>query len=210
MSRLSMGSGICALFLALVPGVNAQESRASIVGRVMDIHDAAIADASVAITNVDTGVATLLHSNESGSYAAPLLLPGTYRVVAERAGFKKLTRSGISLSVNDYQTVDLKLEVGELAQSVTISAQTSALETGDASLSTFVGTKELTELPIAHGNPYALIALASGTTFEGDPTLNRPYEPTHIVNYSMSGSIGGTTDITMDGVSNTSKGSGGG
>jgi len=210
MARLSLGWGISALLLALAPGVNAQESRASIVGRVMDIHDAAIADASVSITNVDTGVATLLHSNESGSYAAPLLLPGSYRVVAEHAGFKKLTRSGISLSVNDYQTVDLKLEVGELAQSVTISAQTSAVETGDASLSTIVGTKELTELPIAHGNPYALIALASGTTFEGDPTLNRPYEPTHIVNYSMNGSIGGTTDITMDGVSNTSKGSGGG
>src|SRR5690349_13549512 len=72
-----------------------------------------------------------------------------------------------------------------------------------------MSTKELTELPVAQGNPYLLIALAPGTTYEGDQTLNRPYEPTHIVDYSMSGSVSGTTDITLDGVSNTSKGSNG-
>jgi hypothetical protein len=70
-----------------------------------------------------------------------------------------------------------------------------------------LGTKEMTDLPIAHGNPYQLIALAPRTTFEGDMLLNRPYDPTHSVDYSMGGSASGTTDFTLDGVSNTTKGS---
>jgi hypothetical protein len=199
-----------ALFLSCAIASFGQESRGTITGRVVDSHDAPIPSVRVIIVNTDTNVEKVLQTNETGSYVAPLLLPGPYRVSAEQTGFKKSTHSGVTVGVNDYVTVDLKLEVGELAQSVTVAADSGVVETSDASLSTVIGSKELTELPVAHGNPYALISLAAGVTFEGDPTLNRPYEPTHIVNYSMNGSVGGTTDITLDGVSNTSKGSGGG
>src|ERR1700710_1844984 len=90
----------CAL---LAMAAYAQESRGTVVGRVIDGHDAPIRGVQVAITNIDTGVATTLKSNESGSYAAPLLLPGNYRVTAEHSGFKKLARDGIAVGVNDYQ-----------------------------------------------------------------------------------------------------------
>src|SRR5947207_5655684 len=185
----------------------AQDSRGTIAGRITDPHDAGIAGARVVITNVETGVAIRLTTNDKGVYSAPLLIPGNYRATAEHEGFKRAARNDITLSVNDDLQVDLRLELGSVSESVTVTESAPVLQAANASMSMLLGGKEITELPIAHGNPYQLIALAPGTTFEGDMTLNRPYEPTHIVDYSMGGSVSGTTDITLDGVSNTSKGS---
>jgi len=182
-----------------------QESRGTIAGVVMDSQSAGIPKARVIITNVDTGVDTVLETNERGAYVAPLLLPGNYRIAAEHEGFKKFTRDGVTLSVNDNLRIDIQLELGAVSETVTVTDSAPLVESTSGNMGMLVGAKEVTELPLAHGNPYALISLAPGTTFEGDPLLNRPYEPTHIVSYSMSGSIAGTTDITLDGVSNTSR-----
>ena len=187
----------------------AQDSRGAIAGRVADAQDAGIPHARVTITNVDTSVDTRLETSDRGTYLAPLLIPGNYRIAAECQGFRRFSRGGITVSINDNLQIDIKLEVGEVTQTIDVVDTPMMVQSGDASMGLLVSTKELTELPIAQGNPYLLIALAPGTTFEGDQTLNRPYEPTHIVDYSMSGSVSGTTDITLDGVSNTSKGSNG-
>ena len=187
----------------------AQESRGSIGGRVVDSGDAVIPRAKVVIGNVDTGIDTVLTTNDQGAYVAPLLIPGKYRVTAQHEGFKRFSRSGITLGVNDNLQIDITLQLGDVSQTVEIVAEAPLLEVADGSLGVTLSSKELGELPIAHGNPYALIGLAPGTTFEGDQKLNRPYEPTHIVDYSMSGAVSGTTDITLDGISNTSKGSNG-
>lgn len=211
MARLRSMAGrlVCALVLLSPGAAFAQESRGAIAGRVADAQDAGIPGARVTITNIETGVNTFLETNDQGAYLAPLLIPGNYQIAAERQGFKRFTRSGITLSVNDNLQIDVRLELGDVTQSVTVVESGPLVEAADASLGVTVATKELTELPIAHGNPYVLIGLAPGTTFEGDQRLNRPYEPTHIVDYSMNGSVSGTTDITLDGVSNTSKGSNG-
>ncbi|MBM3754232.1 MAG: carboxypeptidase regulatory-like domain-containing protein [Acidobacteria bacterium] len=194
------------LLLFLSACAYAQESRGTIAGRVNDPQGGGIAGARVVITNVDTGIATTLRSNDTGAYVAPLLIPGSYQITAEHQGFKKTTRRGITVSINDNLQIDLKLELGDVTQSVDVTDSAPLVGAANGSLGLAISNKELTELPIAHGNPYALIALAPGTTFEGDPKLNRPYEPTHIVDYSMSGSTSGTTDITLDGVSNTFEG----
>jgi hypothetical protein len=183
----------------------AQDSRGSISGVVTDAQAAGIPKAKVVITNIETGVDTVLHTNERGAYVAPLLLPGQYRVAAEQEGFKRATRDGVSLSVNDSLQIDIKLDVGSVTETVNVTDSAPLVEATGGNMGMLVSTRELTELPIAHGNPYALIALAPGTTFEGDALLNRPYEPTHIVSYSMGGSVANTTDITLDGVSNTSR-----
>ena len=194
--------GILLLFGVTAP---AQESRGTIAGVVMDAQSAGIPKAHVVITNVDTGVDTTLETNERGAFSAPLLLPGNYRISSDHAGFKKFTRDGITLSVNDNLRIDIKLDLGAVTETVTVTDAAPLVEATGGNMGLLVGTKELTELPLAHGNPYALIALAAGTTFEGDPLLNRPYEPTHIISYSMGGSVAGTTDITLDGVSNTAR-----
>lgn len=211
MPRRLVVAGRCACAIALLAAhpAAAQESRGTIAGRVLDAQDAGIPQATVILTNVETGIETVLSTNERGAYMAPLLIPGSYRIAAGREGFKRAVQSGITLSVNDNLQIDLKLELGDVRQTVTVVESPPLVESADASLGVIVAAKELTELPIPHGNPYVLIGLAPGTTFEGNEMLNRPYEPTHIVDYSMNGAVSGTTDITLDGVSNTSKGSNG-
>ncbi|HTM48071.1 MAG TPA: TonB-dependent receptor [Bryobacteraceae bacterium] len=197
------------LFLFGLAAANGQDSRGTIAGRVADALDAGIPKVKVTITNVETAVDTVLETNDRGAYVAPLLIPGSYRIAAEHPGFRRFSRTGVTLSVNDNLQIDIRLQLGDVTQTVDVVDSSGLIETADASMGIVMSTKELTELPIAQGNPYLLIALAPGTTFEGDQTLNRPYEPTHIVDYSMSGSVSGTTDITLDGVSNTSKGGNG-
>ena len=100
--------GACALMLLPLTAFG-QESRGTIGGRVTDPHDAGIPGVKVAITNVDTGVAQSLVTNDKGVYTAPLLIPGNYQVASELAGFKKAAVSKITLSVNDTMQVDQRL-----------------------------------------------------------------------------------------------------
>ena len=79
----------------------AQDSRGTIAGRVSDPHSVAVAITRVVIRNVETGIDTQIQTNEQGAYATPLLIPGSYQISAEHAGFKKVPRRGITLSVND-------------------------------------------------------------------------------------------------------------
>ncbi len=199
---------VCALFALTAAGAAAQESRGIVLGRVSDQAGSVIPGAAVLLANLETGQSLRLLTNDSGNYIAPLLQVGRYRVVAEYPGFKRLA-SEIEVHVNDRLQMDLELEVGEVTQIVEVSVGAPAVEMADSSLGQVVDARRVAELPIAHGNPYQLIALAPGTNFTGDAKLNRPYEPTHIVAYSVTGTRAGTGDITLDGVANTAVGSGG-
>src|SRR4051812_4471368 len=113
---------------------SAQESRGTIAGVVSDAQGAAIPKAQVVITNVDTGVATPVTSNEQGSYGAPLLLPGKYRITAEHTGFKKAAREGITLSVNDNLQIDIRLDIGAVNETVDVTASAPLVESSGASM----------------------------------------------------------------------------
>ena len=91
-----MSQRLAILILAAF-GLHAQDSRATIAGRVADPQQNLIPGATVVITNVETGVATKLTSNERGTYAAPLLIPGADQIAAEHTGFKKFLRKGVTL-----------------------------------------------------------------------------------------------------------------
>jgi hypothetical protein len=107
----------------LLPGVVAwgQESRGTIAGVVTDAQAAGIPKARVVITNLDTGVDFTLETNERGTYSAPLLLPGNYRIAAEHEGFKKFMREGITLSVNDNVRIDIQLDLGAVTETVNVT-----------------------------------------------------------------------------------------
>ncbi len=184
----------------------AQESRGAIVGQVTDSAGAVMPGVAVVLKNVETGQVLRLATNESGGYNAPLLAVGTYRIEVEHSGFKKFVREGIEVRVADRLQVDVRLEVGPLTESVTVTEGAPLMEAVDSSLGQVIDSRRVSELPIAHGNPYQLIALAPGTTFDGNPKLNRPFEPSHITAYSIAGTRNNTSDVLLDGVANSSVG----
>ena len=176
-----------------------QEARGTIRGRILDSQGAVVPNATVQVTNVATNLTTSLKSNEQGVYQALYLPLGAYRITAEAAGFKKTVRENIEVRVNDRLEIDLTLEVGALTETVTVTAETPLLETSSASTGQVVDARRVADLPIAHGEPYALMATNSGAAFTGNPGLDRPFEPSHIANYAIGGARGLRNELTLDG-----------
>ena len=199
-SRLLILIAVCAVAAPLA----AQESRGTITGTVIDASRAVVPGATVTITNVAMGTNTSVVTNEQGFFQAPYLIPGTYRVTVELAGFKRLVREGIEVRVDDRLNLELPLQVGGAEESITVTADAPLLETTNASLGQVIDAKRVAELPIPHGDPYALIGLAAGASFMRSARLDRPFEPTHIVGYAMNGVRSNRSDITIDGLPSTS------
>lgn len=188
--------------LAATPGW-AQESRGTVVGKVTDATGAVIPGASVQVTNKAMGTKITLATNEVGFYQAPFLIPGLYELTVEMQGFKKFVRDDLEVRVNDRLQVDITLQVGAAAESITVTGETPLLSTTTAAMGQVIDAKRVADLPLAHGNPYALIGLAGGVSFRGSPTLDRPFEPTHIVGYAMAGTRSNRSDVMIDGLPST-------
>jgi hypothetical protein len=188
----------------------AQEPRGTLLGRVTDTSGAVVPGASVTITNTATGIAMALTTNENGNYQAPYLLPGPYRIAAEKAGFKRLLREGIELRIDDRLEVNLSLEVGQQTESISVTADAGMLDTATASMGQVVDSRRVADLPLPHGDPYRLISLSPGITMVNNATLlvDSPYENTQDVDYGMGGVKGAKAEIALDGVSNTTTDSG--
>lgn len=196
---------VVSIVVALFPAISAgaQEARGAISGKVMDAQKAVVADASVKIMNVAMGTTVTLKANETGFFQALYLIPGTYQVVVESQGFKRYVRDGIALRINDNLDLEIQLEVGGVDQSVTVTGDAPVLETTSASQGQVVDSRRVAELPIGHGDPYALMGLAGGVAYTRSQRLDRPFEPTHIVGYAMDGTRANRSDLTIDGTVST-------
>jgi hypothetical protein len=115
-------SHISILIGALVMCAPAQETRSMLFGRVLDPQGASIVGASVEIRNVQTGVSLSYKTNDTGYYEGNLLMPGDYELTASMDGFKKLVRRGVRLPVSSRLQVDLMMEIGGVAETVSVTA----------------------------------------------------------------------------------------
>ena len=195
------------LFVAILTafGVTAfaQETRGTIRGTVSDANGQPVLNATVIVTDTARGTKTNLNTNSEGFYQALFLLPSTYQVTVEAAGFKKAIRDNVVLRIADAIKADIVLEVGGAEETVTVTGALPALNTENASLGQVVDQQRLAELPLANGDPYKLIGTAAGVAYMGDERLDRPYEPTHIVGYAVNGVRSNRMDLTVDGIAST-------
>src|SRR5580698_2808774 len=106
-----------------------QAVNGTIVGTVADVSGGVIAGANVTLTEVNTQIVHRGQTNSSGTYSFPDLPPGTYDVVAEMAGFKKGVNTGVVLEANNSPRVDLRLQTGDISESVQVTADGAVLQT---------------------------------------------------------------------------------
>ncbi|MCI0724357.1 MAG: carboxypeptidase regulatory-like domain-containing protein, partial [Acidobacteria bacterium] len=194
---------LCLLLAAVSGVVLAQDTRGLITGRILDPSGATMPGATITLTNMATNVALSTKSNEAGKYEILYVLPGTYRLTAELAGFKRLVRDDIEMRIADRLQIDIGLEIGEVSQNLTVTAETPLLEASTASMGQVVDQKRIADLPVAHGNPYLLIGLSAGVSHTQSIDLTQPYAPTHIVGYAIDGVRANRSEITLDGSPNT-------
>jgi len=143
----------------------AQEYRALISGQVVDPSGAAVAGATVAATNVGTNVVVTTKTSADGHYALAQVPAGGYTVSCEAPGFKKFVRAGVTLNVGDRGTINISLEIGAQAESVTVTAELLATDTDRSVLSQLMDNKGVSELPLNGRQVFMLIQLSAGTVF---------------------------------------------
>ena len=148
------------LLLAGIPAV-AQETRGTISGTVRDAQGV-IPGAPVKITNVQTSVTQDVVTNGSGYFEAPLLNAGTYDVSVEMTGFKTLKRTGITLAVGQQITLPLELEIGTLAETITVTGEAPLLEVNAVRTGLNLTQRQIEDLPVQSNMPVMFTRFAPG------------------------------------------------
>jgi hypothetical protein len=133
-----------------------------ILGTVTDQSGGVIAGATVTVLDVDRGVSRNLTTDDAGEYNAPNLVPGKYTIRAEAKGFKTVERQNIILEVGKEPRVDLSLQPGEQAQTVTVTESIPLVETTNATLGGTIDNKDINDLPLNGRNYQNLVGLRPG------------------------------------------------
>ncbi len=151
------------LFAMSVPRIAAAQSQEGrILGTVTDQSGGLVKGAHVTITNVDTGVARTLETNDAGDYVAPSLPPGPYRLIVEATGFKKVERTGIRLEVAKDIRLDLTMQPGSVSETVTVTEQVPLVETTNDTQGGTFANKSINDLPLNGRDFQNLVVLRPG------------------------------------------------
>jgi hypothetical protein len=156
-----------ALFLLLGCGLTpllAQEVDGSIRGQVIDPSGGAIAAARVTVTEQSTGLTRTTVTNSQGAYVAAALPAGVYDLEAEQAGFRKLRQNGLFLAVGEQLQADLTLELGDISDEITITAERPLVQAESASVGLVIPNNYIVNLPLDGRNFLELALLAPGVT----------------------------------------------
>ena len=197
-----------ALAGVLLSGALLGQKTTQLTGRITDQSAAVIPGANLTVINEDTGIKRATESNELGYYTVPLLQPGHYRVTVQKEGFRPLTRSGITLEVEQTARVDFVLELGAVTESVQVTADVSRVDTVSSVLKEVVDARRIRELPLNGRDANQLIFLLPGVYTTNDtsglqqggsargivnPGVSSNGARSNMVNYTLDGGISHTT-----------------
>jgi Carboxypeptidase regulatory-like domain len=144
---------LAGLSLILILGMGlagfGQTIQSTILGSIKDGTGAAVVGATVEVTNQGTSFTRKLTTDDNGDYRVPNLEPGRYSVMVIANGFNRWMRSEIILDSNQIRRVDAELQVGDLNNTVTITATDAAVATETASLSNVKTSRDFTQLPLS-------------------------------------------------------------
>jgi hypothetical protein len=164
-------TGLLLLLLGAAHSASAQAVSGTILGTVTDPTGAVVSSAKITIINEGTGLTRTLTSDNRGEFTAPSLPTGHYTVTAELTGFKLMTLSNIEVGVDQRVRIDVKLEVGAMTESVSISAESPLLQTASSELGTTIGDEQIEALPLNGRNFVALTRSVPGV-LRGIPGAN--------------------------------------
>src|SRR6476661_1404302 len=186
--------------LPLMSPICAQTVLGTMTGRVTDASGAAVTNANVTATNSGTNIDFRTKTNEAGNYVLQQLPVGAYDLTIEATGFRRYIRHKIELNVAQTLTLDASLEIGQVEQSVEVTADLTTLQTSTSDLGTTIQRNKLVDLPLFVGgnvrNLEQFIFLAPGVT--GDTG-----------NTQISGSPNRAKEVLVDGIASTGIESGG-
>jgi hypothetical protein len=169
-----------------------------ILGTVTDPSQSAIPQASVKVTNQETGIARETTTDSQGNFNVPSLVQGVYRVEVTAPAFQRQVQENIRLDIGGSVKADFQLSVGQVTETVQVEATADLLQATEGVISTTVTNANVVELPLNGRNFNNLVRLAPGATRgvnAGGPTLNAQ-------TFAVSGSRSDNANYTLDGMYN--------
>ena len=185
-SRNSWAMVLCfSLVVLTLSMTNAWAQNSSLNGTVTDPGGGVIPGSEVTITLVATGAQRLAVTDDQGRYSFNQMAPGTYEVNVELTGFKRMVVPDVVLAVDTPARLDVKLELGEISETVTVTGETQAmLNTVNASVGNAFNETQINELPLNSRNVTLLLSLQPGVTRGGE----------------IAGARRDTSNLTLDGL----------
>jgi len=195
-----------ALWLVICCPLAVLAQQSAIVGTITDSSGAVLAGVAVTARNVNTGEARQTTSNDVGQFTIPNLQVGTYTVSAEKPGFQRKVVDQIRLEVQAVRTIDVMLPPGTVSEQVNVTAEATALQTNDSSVSTLLETKVVNEIPLNGRNFLQLQLLSPGVTMGPPSTFTAVQIASQNIaigngNVSVNGMRDVYNDYLLDGLS---------
>ncbi len=197
------------LFALLLWGgvASAQNSRGSILGHVQDASGAVVPNAKVTMLNIGTGISKVFPTTSTGDFVFVNVIPGTYTLKVEAAGFKSASSAGLILQVDQTLRQDFTLQVGDVAEQISVSADAQMVQTDNATIGQVITDRQIHALPLNGQDFTNLLAINSGVTQAAGGIQTSIFGP-HGLNtlyrqVSVDGARSGSVSYIIDGVTDT-------
>ena len=161
-ARLVVALLVLAPFFVSAPRTAAQTVTGTIVGTVLDAQGAVVPNASISAKNLDTGAERTAVSETSGEFTISSVPAGSYDVTVSASGFQQQVRNGVTMTVGATLRLDFSLSVGQVQQTVTVTAEAPQIDTTTSTLSGLVSDTTIRELPLNGRDWLQLGALQAG------------------------------------------------
>src|SRR3989440_11126951 len=186
--------------------VVAQDYRGKVQGAITDENEAAVPGAHVVLRNINTGVEVARETKDEGRYGFDFVEPDEYMVLVDHTGFKKALQQHVIVRVRGDISVDLKLAVGAVQETVTVEAAPIAVQFNSSSTMLTVENKVIDQLPVRGRNPYNVATLDPTVSTGNGSTSNenRPYHHAYASDIDVGGQTTRANDVLLDGVPLTS------
>ncbi|HEY3129797.1 MAG TPA: TonB-dependent receptor [Acidobacteriota bacterium] len=196
---------VCTLLLALVAPrkAEAQVLYGSIVGDVKDVSGAIVPGATVTVTNKGTNLTREMITDDAGAYRFTDLQTGTYSLKVSQPGFKTFERTEVPVTLNNVTRVDVTLQVGEAADTVTVTSTPPPLQTDTPEVRVAVVAKELENLPVPLGRNYQQIYRVLPGFAPPQNSHSIPTNPARSLEFTVNGTSDDQNNTRIDGVSST-------
>ncbi len=181
----------------------AQVLYGSLVGNVTDASDAAVPNATVTLTNKQTGAVRTAQTNETGVYSIPTVQSGLYSVRVTREGFRAVTQDNIEVAVNAVVRQDFKLNVGQVTETVVVEAQAASLQTDRAEVRSEMTSKALTEIPVPGQRNYQALLITLPGISPPETPHSIPSNPSRSMQFASNGNNFASNNTRIDGASAT-------
>ncbi|MBV8673951.1 MAG: carboxypeptidase regulatory-like domain-containing protein, partial [Acidobacteriaceae bacterium] len=180
----------------------AQAVYGSIFGTVTDNTGAVVPNATVTVTDITKNTSLTAQTNASGEYRVQHLIPDTYRVDVEASGFSKSSANNVIVYADTAPKVDIQLKVGEVTNTVNVTAAAPLLETDRAEVSTILNARMVENLPNINRNFTAFELLTPGTTYIGWGPGEGSGNPQRSESIEVNGQLPFATGYELDGTDN--------